>query len=534
MASSKAPAGDAIRLERDTMGEMPVPADALYGATTQRAVLNFPVSGRPVPVEVIEAFAELKRACAESNGRLGIVPRPTARLVVAACDQLLRGLAGEDARPRSWWLEQFPIDVFQTGSGTSTNMNVNEVVSNLACLEAGNPLGSREPVHPNDHVNQGQSSNDTFPTAMQVAGAVTIERELIPALDRLRKGLAAKARKWDRFVKTGRTHLQDATPMRVGQEFSGFAAQMEEGIVRAGRALARLSHNLPIGGTAIGTGINTHPDFGSLVAERLSKRLRITFAEARNHFEAQATRDCVVEASGELRTIATSLSKIANDIRWLGSGPRCGLGELVLPATQPGSSIMPGKVNPVICESVVQVACQVVGHDTAITLGGFGGTGSLLQLNVAMPMMAWSLIDSIRLLANAATILQDRCIDGLELDREVVEAYVEQSLMNCTCLAPEIGYENAAAIAKEAHARRASIREIALERTDLDPARLDALLDARSMTEPTAGSTSRGSGRKSASAKASRKKSASAKKSAGKKKSSKKPASKKSAKGARR
>ncbi len=533
MASSKASAGDAIRLERDTMGEMPVPADALYGATTQRAVLNFPVSGRPVPVEVIEAFAELKRACAEANGRLGVIPRPTARLVVEACDRLLRGLAGDEDRPRSWWREQFPIDVFQTGSGTSTNMNVNEVVANLACLAAGNPLGSRDPVHPNDHVNQGQSSNDTFPTAMQVAGALTIERELMPALGRLRKGLSAKARKWDKVVKTGRTHLQDATPMRVGQEFSGFAAQMEEGIIRAGRALARLSGNLPIGGTAIGTGINTHPDFGGLVSDRLSRRLRIPFTEARNHFEAQATRDCVVEASGELRTIATSLSKIANDIRWLGSGPRCGLGELVLPATQPGSSIMPGKVNPVICESVVQVACQVVGHDTAITLGGFGGTGSLLQLNVAMPMMAWSLVDSIRLLANAAIILQDRCIEGMELDRDVVEGYVERSLMNCTCLAPEIGYENAAAIAKEAHARGASIREIALERTELDPARLDALLDARSMTEPTATTSSRGSGRKAASGRASGKKSASSKR-ATKKSGRRKSNQSKSAKGARR
>ncbi|MAD77886.1 MAG: aspartate ammonia-lyase [Planctomycetaceae bacterium] len=506
MVPPKDASGEATRLERDTMGEMPVPVDALFGATTQRAVLNFPISGRPVPTEVIEAFAELKRACAEANGRLGVIPTPVAGLVVDACDELLQGLAGTHDRPLNWWLEQFPIDVYQTGSGTSTNMNVNEVVANLACLSAGNPLGSREPVHPNDHVNQGQSSNDTFPTAMQVAGAMAIERSLVPSLKRLQKGLAKKARRWDRVVKTGRTHLQDATPMRVGQEFSGFAAQIEESIIRAGRAIARLSGNLPIGGTAIGTGINTHPDFGDRVCGRLSKRLGIRFTEARNHFEAQATRDCVVEASGELRTIATSLSKIANDIRWLGSGPRCGLGELVLPATQPGSSIMPGKVNPVICESVIQVACQVVGHDTAITLGGFGGTGSLLQLNVAMPMMAWSFIDSVRMLANAAAILQDKCIDGLELDRTVVEGYVEQSLMNCTCLAPEIGYENAAAIAKEAHARGASIREIALERTDLEPDRLDALLDARSMTEPSAKGVSGPGRRKSASSGKSKKK----------------------------
>ncbi|MCP4837175.1 MAG: class II fumarate hydratase [Phycisphaera sp.] len=496
MAPAPGDPGIATRNERDTMGEMPVPADALYGATTQRAVLNFPVSDRRVPVGVLRSFAELKRSCAEVNGRLGVVPRPVARLVVKACDEMLAGLDGKGDRPQAWWLEQFPVDVYQTGSGTSTNMNVNEVVSNLACVAAGNELGSRDPVHPNDHVNQGQSSNDTFPTAMQIAGAVSIQRELLPALERLHRGLSKKARAWDDVVKTGRTHLQDATPMRVGQEFSGFAAQVEESIVRCGRALARLAGNLPIGGTAVGTGINTHPEFGAGVSERLSKRLKIEFSEARNHFEAQSTRDCVVEASGELKTVAVSLSKIANDIRWLGSGPRCGLGELVLPATQPGSSIMPAKVNPVICESVIQVACQVVGHDAAITLGGFGGVGSMLQLNVAMPMMAWSLMDSIQLLANAAAILQDKCVKDLELDRGVVEEYVERSLMNCTCLAPEIGYENAAAIAKEAHARNASIREVALERSGLDPDRLDTLLDARSMTEPSAGGESGSGSRK--------------------------------------
>jgi fumarate hydratase class II len=501
MASSKA----TTRIERDTMGEMPVPADALYGATTQRAVLNFPVSGRPVSGEVIAAFAELKRACAEVNGELGVVKRPVAKAVVAACDTLLGGLAGTDARPAAWWSGQFPIDVYQTGSGTSTNMNVNEVLANLACLAAGNPLGSQNPVHPNDHVNQGQSSNDTFPTAMQIAGAVAIVNDLVPALKRLHKGLAKKAARWDSIVKTGRTHLQDATPLRVGQEFSGFAAQVEESIVRAQRAVKRLAGNLPIGGTAVGTGINTHPEFGARVAKRLSKRLKIDFAEARNHFEAQATRDCVVEASGELKTIATSLSKIANDIRWLGSGPRCGLGELVLPATQPGSSIMPGKVNPVICESVVQVACQVVGHDAAITLGGFGGTGSLLQLNVAMPMMAWSLLDSIRLLAGASNILQDKCIDGLELDRAVAEGYVERSLMMGTSLAPVIGYENAAKLAKEAHARGLTIRELATEKGLVDAATLDAVLDPRSMTEPHAGTSSAKSGRKSSKKKAAKK-----------------------------
>ena len=472
------------RIERDTMGEMPVPADALYGASTQRAVLNFPVSGRPVPAEVIGAFADLKRSCADVNGDLGVIPKKIAKSVMSACDELQRGLDGEGDRDAAWWMTQFPVDVYQTGSGTSTNMNVNEVLANLSALAAGKKLGSRDPVHPNDHVNQGQSSNDTFPTAMQIAGAVIIRSKLIPSLQRLAKGLRKKSKKWDRVVKTGRTHLQDATPMRVGQEFSGFAAQIEYGVIRAERAMKRLAENLPIGGTAIGTGINTHHEFGRRVAASLKKRHRIDFAEAANHFEAQATRDCVVEASGELRTIAVSLSKIANDIRWLGSGPRCGIGELVLPATQPGSSILPGKVNPVICESVMQVACQVVGHDAAITMGGFGGTGSLLQLNVAMPMMAWSMIDSIKILAGAASVLQEKCIEDLALDREVTEAFVERSLMMGTSLAPVIGYEEAAKLAKEAHARSLTIREMALELKILEATALNKFLDPGTMTEP--------------------------------------------------
>ncbi|RPG19795.1 MAG: class II fumarate hydratase [Phycisphaera sp. TMED9] len=472
------------RIERDTMGEMSVPGDALYGASTQRAVLNFPVSGRPVPAEVIDAFADLKRACAEVNGDLGVIPRKIARSVMSACDELQEGLGGEGDQDAAWWMGQFPVDVYQTGSGTSTNMNVNEVLANLSALAAGKKLGSRDPVHPNDHVNQGQSSNDTFPTAMQIAGAVVIRTTLIPSLQHLAKGLRKKARKWDRVVKTGRTHLQDATPMRVGQEFSGFAAQIEYGVIRAERAMKRLAENLPIGGTAVGTGINTHHEFGRRVAASLKKRHRIDFAEAANHFEAQATRDCVVEASGELRTIAVSLSKIANDIRWLGSGPRCGLGELVLPATQPGSSIMPGKVNPVICESVMQAACQVVGHDAAISMGGFGGTGSLLQLNVAMPMMAWSMIDSIKLLSGAAQVLQDKCIEDLELDHDVTGGYVERSLMMGTSLAPVIGYEQAAKLAKEAHARGLTIREMAIELKILEAEALNEFLDPGSMTEP--------------------------------------------------
>ena len=467
------------------MGEMTVPAHVLYGATTQRAVLNFPVSGRPLPPQVIHAFALLKKACAEANRELGKLDAKRAGLITGACDEIIiafsDGPAGESADAM---MEHFPIDVFQTGSGTSTNMNVNEVVSNLACRAAGKRIGAKDPVHPNDHVNMGQSSNDTFPTAMQVAAAVSIKLELIPALKVLARTLRAKAKQWDKTVKIGRTHLMDATPIRAGQEFSGFAAQAEYAVTRAERALNRLAENLPIGGTAVGTGINTHPKFGSLVAKKLSKMTGVKFSEAANHFEAQATRDCIVEASGELKTIAVSLSSIAGNIRLMGSGPRCGLFEVSLPATQPGSSIMPGKVNPVICESVIQIACQVVGNDTAITLGGFGGVGSLMQLNVAMPMMADNLTRSITLLANGSTMFVDKCLKDLKLNRKVASEMVEKSLMMVTSLAPEIGYDKAAEVAKNAFKTGQTIREYILEHGLVDEKRLNELLDARGMTEP--------------------------------------------------
>lgn len=465
---------------------MTVPSDALYGATTQRAVENFAVSGRPVPKQVIEAFVLLKMVCAEVNMELGELPRRQATAITKACDEIMEGLvrempAGED---HVGWMRHFPIDVFQTGSGTSTNMNVNEVIANVVASHHGNPIGSKDPVHPNDHVNFGQSSNDTFPTAMQIAGAIEIRETLIPALKALSKVLWAKSRKWDKVVKIGRTHLMDATPIRVGQEFSGYAAAVDNAVERAEAALESLAWNLPIGGTAVGTGINSNRQFGRKVASRLSRMTKIRFKEADNHFEAQATRDCIVAASGHLKTIAVSLSKIANDIRWLGSGPRCGLFELSLPPTQPGSSIMPGKVNPVICESVMMVAAQVAGNDTAITLGGFGGIGSLLELNVAMPMMADNLIGSIRLLANASTMFNQRCIDGLELNRDIAMGMVEQSLMMCTALAPEIGYDQAAAVAKNAFVSNQTVREYCLANGILDPERLDDLLHPYSMTEP--------------------------------------------------
>ena len=476
-----------MRVERDSMGEMTLPAHVLYGASTQRAVLNFPVSGRTVPPLVIHAFALLKRACAEANVELGKLDEEIGRLIVEACDEIIGALEGNETVLGSGptrAMEHFPIDIFQTGSGTSTNMNVNEVIANLAAKAVGNPIGSKDPVHPNDHVNMGQSSNDTFPTAMQVAAAVALERELSPALQALTRALKAKATEWDGIVKIGRTHLMDATPIRLGQEFSGYAAQAEYCIKRAQRAMVRLAENLPIGGTAVGTGINTHPRFAELVVKRLSKATSVPFSEAGNHFEAQATRDCVVEASGELKTIAVSLSKIANDIRWMGSGPRCGLFELALPTTQPGSSIMPGKVNPVICESVMQVACQVIGGDTAITLGGMGGIGSLLELNVAMPMMAANLLDAVTLLANVSTIFVDRCLKDLKVNTKVATAMVEQSLMTITALAPVIGYDEAAKAAKAAFETGQTVREYVLQHGLLDPKLLDELLDARSMTEP--------------------------------------------------
>ena len=467
------------RTESDSMGTMTVPADVLYGATTQRAVLNFPVSGRPVPPQVIAAYLELKRACALANARLGTLPRAKAVAVVDACERLLEDFADR----RGEVMRHFPIDVFQTGSGTSTNMNVNEVIANVASVSNGKPIGSKIPLHPNDDVNCGQSSNDTFPTAMQVAGAVAIQERLVPALEALAKSLAAKARAWDRHVKIGRTHLMDATPIRVGQEFGGYAAAVAEGARRAARARDVLASNMPIGGTAVGTGINAHPKLGRTVCGILSKELRIAFREAPNHFEAQATRDCVVEASGLLRTVAVSLTKVANDVRWLGSGPRCGLGELVVPATQPGSSIMPGKVNPVICESVIMVACKVAGNDVTVTAGGFGGVGSLLELNTAMPVVAECLLESIELLANVSRTFQEKCVKDLELNAAAA-ATVERSLMMCTSLAPVIGYDAAAKVAKEAFKTGETIREHCRRTGIVSDAQLDRLLDATAMTKP--------------------------------------------------
>ena len=461
------------RTERDSMGEMQVPADALYGASTARAIENFPISHRPVPVEVIRAFGLLKAAAAQANKELKQLPARKADLIYKAAMEVAEGQHDD----------QFPVDVFQTGSGTSTNMNANEVIANRCSQLAGKKIGSKDPVHPNDHVNYGQSSNDTFPTALHVAAVVALKHTLRPALVRLQRSLAKKARKWDRVVKIGRTHLQDATPIRLGQEFSGYARQMALAIERTDMAVTSLSE-LAIGGTAVGTGLNTHPRFARLVCSALSRSTRCRFREAANHFEAQAARDACVEASGMLKTIAVSQSKIANDIRWLGSGPRCGIGELQLPAIQPGSSIMPGKVNPVICESVVQVAAQVIGNDAAITCGGLGGVGSLIDLNVAMPLIARNLLESINLLASVSNVMVEKLINDLDVDAERCSELVEQSLAMCTSLAPEIGYDKAASIAKQAFAEGKTVREICAAQGVLDEDRLNELLDPFSMTEP--------------------------------------------------
>ena len=467
------------RTERDTMGEMQVPADALYGASTARAVDNFPIAHEPIPSVVIHAFGQLKSACAKANLDLGKLDAKRAKVIIAAADEVSAGQ--HDAH--------FPVDIYQTGSGTSTNMNANEVIANVANEKLGFKLGSKGTegaVHPNDHVNTGQSSNDTFPTAMHIAAASELQGQLIPALERLADELDKKAAAWDDIVKIGRTHLMDATPIRVGQVFGGYAAQARYSAKRAGRALARMLENMPIGGTAVGTGINTHPEFAAKVCAELSKQIGIEFAEATNHPEAQAAKDSFVEAHGELKTIAVALSKIANDIRLLGSGPRCSLFELSLPATQPGSSIMPGKVNPVICESAMQVACRVVGNDATVTMAGLGGVGSLFELNVAMPVMIDAFIESVKLLANVANVFVDKLLVDLEVNEERCQELIGQSLMMVTSLAPIVGYEKSAAMAKEAFKSGKTIRELCLDQNILPEAELNEALDPRRMTEPQA------------------------------------------------
>ncbi len=456
------------RIEKDTMGEVQVPADAYYGAQTQRAVENFPISGLRFSRRFIQAIALIKGSAATVNAELGLLDARIADGVRRAADEVAEG--GLDG--------QFVLDIFQTGSGTSTNMNANEVIANRAAEILGGERGTKE-VHPNDHVNMCQSSNDVIPTAIRLAGVLGISEGLIPALERLRSALAAKAVEFDQVVKVGRTHLMDATPVRLGQEFSGYATQVERGVDRLRSALERLSE-LPLGGTAVGTGLNAHPEFAGRVIAQLADRTGRPLREAADHFEAQGAQDALVEASGALKTVAVSLMKIANDIRWMGSGPRGGIGELRLPSLQPGSSIMPGKVNPVITEVVRQVGAQVIGNDAAITVGGALGD---FELNVMMPVMAHNLLQAVDLLTSAATIFRERCVEGLEADAERARALVEQSFPIITALVPKIGYEAAADIAKEALATGRGVREIAAERGVLSPEELEEALDVGKMTE---------------------------------------------------
>lgn len=456
-----------FRIETDTMGQVKVPVEAYYGAQTQRAVENFPISGIKFQRSFIKALGLIKYAAADVNGSLKLLDGKISGAIKKAAQEIIDGKLDS----------QFVVDIFQTGSGTSTNMNANEVISNRAIEMLGGKIGSKTPVHPNDHVNKGQSSNDVIPTAIHIAAVVETSVSLIPAMEDLFRALNKKAKEFDSIIKIGRTHLQDATPIRLGQEFSGYARQIELGIERVKSVLPRVSE-LALGGSAVGTGINVPKGFPGKCIRVINKKTGCNFTEAKNHFEAQGARDSLVELSGVLKTIAVGLSKIANDIRWLGSGPRCGLGELALPDTQPGSSIMPGKVNPVIAESLIQACIQVIGNDVTITCGGQGGN---FELNVMMPVMAYNLLQSIEILANSTVNFRKRLIDGLKANADQCEDSIEKSLAMVTSLVPEIGYDKAAALAKKAFKEGKTIREVVQAEKILPDKKLNKLLDPKKM-----------------------------------------------------
>jgi fumarate hydratase class II len=466
MAAPKSP----YRIEKDSMGPVKVPKKAYYGAQTQRAIENFPVSGWRFGREFIYTLGLIKYNSAEVNSQLGLLHKRIARVIRMASQEVMKGT----------WDEQFVVDVFQTGSGTSTNMNANEVIANRANEILGGRKGTYRPVHPNDHVNLGQSSNDVLPSVIHITTVLLLQQRLLPALKGLHEALKGKEREFHSILKIGRTHLQDATPIRLGQEFGGYARQVELGIRRIQNAMESLAE-LPLGGTAVGTGINTHPLFAKKTIAMMNKKIGYRFYEAVDHFEAQGARDALVEMSGTLKTVAVSLIKIANDIRWLGSGPRCGIGEIHLPETQPGSSIMPGKVNPVVPESLIQVCVQVIGNDSAITLAGLSGN---FELNVMMPLIAYNLLQSIQLLANAVNNFSRNCVKDLEADRRRCEEMVEKSLALATVLTPKIGYEEAARIAKKAYDRHKTVRQV-VEEGLFSKQELNLLLDPRSMISPT-------------------------------------------------
>ncbi|MEU2084447.1 class II fumarate hydratase [Streptomyces albus] len=466
------------RTEHDSMGEVRVPAHAKWRAQTQRAVENFPVSGQRLERAHIQALARIKAAAAVVNARLGVLDQERADAVRAAAEEVADGR----------WDEHFPVDVFQTGSGTSSNMNMNEVLATLATERLSGSAGQDGDglqVHPNDHVNASQSSNDVFPSSIHIAATAAVTADLIPALEHLAQALERKAEEFADVVKSGRTHLMDATPVTLGQEFGGYAAQMRYGVERLRAALPRLAE-LPLGGTAVGTGINTPPGFAAAVIEEVARTTGLPLTEARDHFEAQGARDALVETSGQLRTIAVGLTKISNDLRWMSSGPRTGLAEIALPDLQPGSSIMPGKVNPVIPEAVLMVAAQVTGNDVTVATAGAAGN---FELNVMLPVIAKNLLESIRLLSNAARLLADRTVDGITANAERAREYAESSPSVVTPLNKYIGYENAAAVAKKALAERLTIREAVLrsgyvERGELTVEQLDEALDVLRMTHP--------------------------------------------------
>ncbi|MEU4545317.1 class II fumarate hydratase [Nonomuraea dietziae] len=459
-----------FRIEHDSMGEVRVPADARWRAQTQRAVENFPISGRRLEPSHIAALGLIKAVAAEVNAELGVLDKDVAEAIAQAAADVAE----------NEYDEHFPIDVFQTGSGTSSNMNANEVVATLAQERLGRP------VHPNDHVNASQSSNDVFPTSIHVAAATEVVFHLVPSLQHLAIALRVKATEFAQTVKSGRTHLMDATPVTLGQEFGGYASQVEHGVNRVNSALRHVVE-LPLGGTAVGTGINTPPGFAAKAIEKLSEATGIRFVEAEDHFEAQSAQDAIVELSGQLKVVAVSLNKIANDLRWMGSGPRAGLGEINLPDLQPGSSIMPGKVNPVIPEATAMVAAQVIGNDAAITFAGASGT---FELNVMLPVIARNILESIRLLANVSRLLADRCVSGITANTERLREYAESSPSIVTPLNRHVGYEEAAKIAKQALAERKTIRQVVIERGHvangtLTESELDAALDVLSMTRPS-------------------------------------------------
>lgn len=458
------------RIEHDTMGEVAVPSDAMWGAQTQRSLQNFKIGQERLPRAMIRAMGLVKKSAALTNAYLDQIPQDICDAIVGAADEVIVGQ----------WDNQFPLVVWQTGSGTQSNMNCNEVIANVANQKLGQPLGAQKPVHPNDHVNRAQSTNDSFPTAIHVAAAIQINELLIPALTNLKNTLAAKSVEFESIVKIGRTHLQDATPLTLGQEFSGYVSQLEHGLARLNYALQGL-YELPLGGTAVGTGLNAHPEYAEKSAQKLAELTQLPFVTAPNKFEALAGRDAAVFASGALKTIAASLNKIANDVRWLASGPRCGLGELRIPENEPGSSIMPGKVNPTQSEAMTMVVAQVIGNDTTINIAGASGN---FELNVFMPVIAYNLLQSIQLLGDAANSFNDNCAVGIEANEEKIDHFLHNSLMLVTALNPVIGYENAAKVAKTAYKENKSLKQVAVELGLVTAEQFDEVLQPAQMVHP--------------------------------------------------